>query len=112
MPTQPLVTNKRTGHHHQRERPPPVPPPREDGPTRLASEILDTYEHALRNLKVCIGFLSALLAASIAHTIADGLSVSRGFALAIVAALLIAALALWRQGSRLIREPDPSNPTS
>jgi hypothetical protein len=75
-----------------------------------------TGERELKRLKVWIKVLSALLAASIASVIVDGLTVSGGFALAITVVLLAASLGLWRQGSRLQEgsgvAPPPREPTS
>lgn len=54
----------------------------------------------IRRLRVCIGLLSALMLASVAHDAKDGLTVGRVLALALTALLLIASLRLWRYASR------------
>jgi ABC-type nickel/cobalt efflux system permease component RcnA len=64
----------------------------------------DLYARTMLRLRVCIGLLSALLLASIAHAVTDGLTLGGVFALTLTTLLLLAALGLWRVGSR--RQPD------
>jgi uncharacterized membrane protein len=78
-----------------------MPRPRESDSPRFAEEAQQLYERAIRRLRICIRVLSALLAASIARVVVDGLTVAGAFALAFTAVLLVASLGLWRQGSRL-----------
>lgn len=74
--------------------------------SREAQEI---HEQAMRRLRVCIAVLSAVVLASVARAVADGLNPTRGFALVLTIVLLVASLWLWRQGTRLTpgrrREP-------
>jgi hypothetical protein len=58
------------------------------------------HAQTMRRLRICIGVLSALLLASAARAVVDGLTPARGLAVALTVVLLVAALALWRQGSR------------
>jgi hypothetical protein len=51
-------------------------------------------------LRVAIGALSAVLTALIARTVTDGLTVAGALAEALIVALLIASVGLWRYGRR------------
>jgi ABC-type nickel/cobalt efflux system permease component RcnA len=62
----------------------------------------------MRHLRVCIGLLTALLLACVAHTVADGLTAGLALGMALTALLLAAALGLWRVGSR--RKADGTAP--
>jgi UPF0716 family protein affecting phage T7 exclusion len=64
----------------------------------------NVYTRTMLRLRVCIGLLSALLLASVAHAVTDGLTLGLVFAFALTTLLLLAALGLWRVGSR--RKPD------
>jgi ABC-type nickel/cobalt efflux system permease component RcnA len=55
-------------------------------------------------LRACIGVLTALLLASVAHAVTHGLTPELVLGLALTILLLVALLALWRVGSR--RKPD------
>jgi uncharacterized membrane protein (UPF0136 family) len=63
----------------------------------------------MRRLRVCIGLLSALLLASAAHAVRDGLTAGLALALALTTVLLLASLGLWRVGSR--RQPNDTAPS-
>jgi hypothetical protein len=104
------VTDGRDGHN-RRHYGGAIRRPRRDRRPRLAREATQLYGRELKRLKVWIRVLTALLAASIARVIVDGLSVSGGFAVAIAAVLLTASVALWRQGSRLTPGRGASRPT-
>jgi uncharacterized membrane protein (UPF0136 family) len=54
----------------------------------------------MRRLRICIGLLSALLLASVAHAVTAGLTTGLTLALALTALLLLASLRLWRVASR------------
>jgi hypothetical protein len=58
------------------------------------------YAQAMRHLRICIRLLTALLLASIAHAVTDGLTPGLMLGLALTTLLLVAALGLWRTGSR------------
>jgi hypothetical protein len=100
MPTRQQVTDGRAGHG-RRHRGAAIHRPRDARRSRFTEDTTLLYERELKRLKTWIRVLSALLAASIAHVIVDGLTASSGFALGITAVLLAASLGLWRQGSRL-----------
>jgi hypothetical protein len=67
---------------------------------RSSPENQQLYSRTMKRLRVCIGVLSALLLASVAHAVTDGLSAGRVLALAVTTLLLLASLGLWRLGSR------------
>jgi hypothetical protein len=58
------------------------------------------YSQTMRRLRVCIGLLSALALASVAHAVTNGLSAGLVLAMALTALLLTASLGLWRVASR------------
>ena len=58
------------------------------------------YARAMRQLRVCIGVLTAILVAAAARALIDGLTVGLALALALTGVLLVAALWLRRLGSR------------
>jgi hypothetical protein len=58
------------------------------------------YARAMRQLRVCVGELSAILVAAAAHALIDGLTVGLALALALTGVLLVAALWLRRLGSQ------------
>jgi hypothetical protein len=66
------------------------------------------YTRTLRHLRICIGLLTALLLACVAHTVTDGLTAGLATGIALTALLLVAALRLWRIASR--REPQDAPP--
>jgi len=92
--------NRRPPHSsHQR------PPRGRQGSGKCVSAHTDNvYTRTMLRLRVCIGLLSALLLASVAHAVTDGLTLGLVFAFALTTLLLLAALGLWRVGSR--RKPD------
>jgi hypothetical protein len=94
MPSQTAKTNtqnRRSAHTGSR---PPQPP------GRSAADPQDVYAQTMRRLRVYIGVLISILVASIARAVVDGLTTGLVLALALTAALLVAALGLWRIGSR------------
>lgn len=58
------------------------------------------YARAMRQLRVCVRALSALLVAAATRALIDGLTVGLALALALTGALLVAALWLRRLGSQ------------
>jgi len=66
------------------------------------------YWKTMRRLRMCIRLLSAVVLASTAHAVIDGLTAGISLALALTTALLLASLELWRVGSR--REPHDTAP--
>ena len=58
------------------------------------------YARAMRQLRVCVRALSAILIAAAARALIDGLTVGLALALALTGVLLVAALWLWRLGSQ------------
>jgi hypothetical protein len=73
-----------------------------------ATGIQHTYRQTMRRLRLAVGLLSALLLASLAHAVIDGLTPGLALALALTAMLLVASLELWRIGSR--RAPHDTAP--
>ena len=67
----------------------------------------DVHAHTMRQLRVCIGVLSAILLASAAHAVVDGVTAGRALALALTVGLFLAALGLRRMGTR--NEPDDAS---
>jgi hypothetical protein len=65
------------------------------------------YARAMRQLRVCVRALSAILVAAATHAVIDGLTGGLALALALTGVLLVAALWLRRLGSR-----DPANVVS
>ena len=61
---------------------------------------MSIYEQAMRRLAAMVRILSVVLAALVARSVIDGLTLTLGFAAGIVAALLVSAVALLRQGRR------------
>jgi hypothetical protein len=60
----------------------------------------NAYSQTMRRLRVCIRLLTALLLASVAHAVTDGLTPGLVLGLVLTTLLLLAALGLWRTGSR------------
>jgi hypothetical protein len=60
----------------------------------------DIDARTIRRLRVCTGVLSALMLASVAHAVTDGLTTGLALALTLTALLLLASLGLWRAASR------------
>ena len=58
------------------------------------------YARAMRQLRVCVRALSAILVAAATRAVIDGLTVGLALALALTGVLLVAALWLRRLGSR------------
>jgi hypothetical protein len=67
------------------------------------------YARTMRHLRVCKRLLTALLLARVAHIVTDGLTLELALATALTALLLLAALGLWRIGSR--RTPEDTAPS-
>jgi hypothetical protein len=59
------------------------------------------YARAMRQLRVCVGELSAILVAAAIRAVIDGLTVGLALALALTGMLLVAALWLRRLGSQV-----------
>jgi hypothetical protein len=59
------------------------------------------YDRAIRQLRVCVRVLSAVLLALIARSVIDGASLAVVVGEALIALLLLASAALWRYGRRL-----------
>ena len=57
------------------------------------------YARAMRQLRVCVRALSAILVAAATHAVIDGLSVGLALALALTGVVLVAAL--WLRSPRL-----------
>jgi hypothetical protein len=66
------------------------------------------YARTMRHLRVWIRLLAALLLACVAHIVTDGLTPGLALGMALTALLLLAALGLWRIGSR--RKPEDTAP--
>ena len=64
--------------------------------------------HTLWQLRAFIGLLIALLLISVAHAVKDGLTAGLALGLTLTTLLLLAALGLWRIGSR--SNPDATTP--
>jgi ABC-type nickel/cobalt efflux system permease component RcnA len=75
---------------------------------RISTDTEIVYAQTMRRLRVCIGLLTALLLASVAHAVADGLTPALALGLALTTLLLVAALGLSRTGSR--RKPHDAAP--
>lgn len=100
----------RAGRQHQqparegRESKSPVTPrtvqgTEDRGPSSLWGDE-QSYARAMRQLRVCVRVLSAILVAAAARALIDGLTVGLALALALTGVLLVAALWLRRLGSR------------
>jgi hypothetical protein len=59
------------------------------------------YDRAIRQVRVCVRVLSAVLLALIAGSIINGASLAVVLTEALIALLLLASGALWRYGRRL-----------
>lgn len=59
------------------------------------------YDRAVRQLRVCVRVLSAVLVALIARSVIDGASLAVVISEALIALLLLASGALWRYRRRL-----------
>ena len=59
------------------------------------------YDRAIRQLRVCVRVLSAVLLALIAGSIINGASLAVVLTEALIALLLLASGVLWRYGRRL-----------
>lgn len=62
---------------------------------------LRTYNRAIRQLRVCVRVLSAVLLALTARSIIDGASLAVMLSEVLIALLLLVSGALWRYGRRL-----------
>jgi hypothetical protein len=92
-----IGNDNRRSSHPTRHRPPRA------GQRPGQFSVTDTqsiYWQMMQRLRVCIGLLSAVLLASVAHAVIDGLTAGLALALALTTALLLASLELWRIGSR------------
>jgi hypothetical protein len=96
--------NRRLPHPTQRR----PPKGRQDPGEWVSADAQHVYSQTMRRLRVCIGLLTALLLASVARAVIDGLTPGLVLGLALTAALLLAALGLWRTGSR--RKPHDAAP--
>jgi hypothetical protein len=113
--TGPKAASGRTSRHATgKERCSPRPahqrPPR--GPHAsgqcVSTETENVHVRTMRHLRAFIGLLTALLLASVAHAVRDGLTTGLILGLALTILLLIASLRLLRVGSR--RKPDDAAP--
>jgi hypothetical protein len=59
------------------------------------------YDHAIRQLRVCVRVLSAVLIALIARSVVDGADLVVVLSAALIAFLLLASGVLWRYRRRL-----------
>jgi hypothetical protein len=59
------------------------------------------HDRAMRQLRVCVRVLSAVLLALIARSVIDGANLAVVLSEALIALLLLASGALWRYGRRL-----------
>lgn len=83
--------------------PPTVQGTQDPGQSSLSGDE-QRYARAMRQLRVCVRALSALLIAAATRALIDGLTVGLALALALTGVLLVAALWLRRLGSQ-----DPAN---
>jgi hypothetical protein len=79
-------------------------------PGDLSQDAQNVYARTMRHLRVCIRLLTALLLACVAHIVTDGLTPGLALGMALTALLLLAALGLWRIGSR--RKLEDTAPSS
>ena len=70
------------------------------------------YARAMRQLRVCVRALSALLIAAATRAVIDGLTVRLALALALTGVLLVAALWLRRLGSQAQANVDAASPAT
>ncbi len=82
-----------------RDTPPTVQGPQDPGQSSLRSD-QQRYASAMRQLRICIRALTAILVAAAAHALIDGLTIGLAFALALTGMLLVAAVWLRRLGSQ------------
>jgi hypothetical protein len=59
------------------------------------------YDRAVRQLRVCVRVLSAVLLALIARSIIDGANLAVVLSGTVIVLLLLACVALWRYGRRI-----------
>jgi hypothetical protein len=84
---------------------PQGPPKRAQDPCQgVSAHNPHAYSQTMRTLRAFIGLLIALLLISVAHAVKDGLTSGFALELTLTTLLLLAALGLWRIGSR--RKPD------
>jgi hypothetical protein len=74
----------------------------------VSQEARNVYARTMRHLRVCIRLLTALLLACVARIVTDGVTPGLALGMALTALLLLAALGLWRIGSR--RKPKDTGP--
>jgi hypothetical protein len=74
----------------------------------VSQDAQNVYARTMRQMRVCIRLLAALVLACVAHIVTDGLTPGLGLGMALTALLLLAALGLWRIGSR--RKPEDIAP--
>jgi hypothetical protein len=78
-----------------------VRPPLNPSGTENSESDQGTYGHTIRQLRVCVRVLSAVLLALIARSVINGASLAVVLTEALVAFLLLAAAALWRYARRI-----------
>jgi hypothetical protein len=85
-----------------RRSPHPAPPlPREpERPGHSGMDAHVAHSQTMRRLRVYIRLLSALVLASLARAVIDGLTTGLVLVLALTTLLLLASLRLWRVGSQ------------
>ncbi len=74
----------------------------------MSEDAQSVHARTTRHLRVCIRLLAALLLACVAHIVTDGLTAGLALGMALTALLFLAALGLWRIGSR--RAPEDIAP--
>ena len=77
-------------------------------PNRLASGI--PYERAIRQLRVYVRVLSAVLLALVVRSVVDGTTLAVLLSEALIALLLLASGVLWRYGRRIEPHARPRTP--
>ena len=92
------VSNREAANESRPSAPTPAPHPEHRNHQRHPTSLVD---RGIRQLRVCVRVLSAVLLALIARSIIDGANLAVVLSEALIALLLLASGALWRYG-RLI----------
>jgi hypothetical protein len=74
----------------------------------MSQRAIDVYFQTMWHRRTVIGLLTALLLASVAHVVTDGLTPGLVLGLSLTTLLLLALLGSWRVGSR--RKADDTAP--
>jgi hypothetical protein len=108
----PQPANGRKRHHtseqNRRLRIGDPPRERQEPGGYVSSDTENVYSRTMGHLRVCIRLLIALLLACVVHIVTDGVTPGLALGVALTTLLLLAALGLWRIGSR--RKPDDTTP--